>query len=298
MEAVKEELAQNRIITGYELSTAVIRKGFELGLSRSGLQVLIYLCSCYNGKPVFPVLRTLAQCTLLSMKGVQLAIEELVTKGLILKSHRKRNNACTYAIASKVLDLVEFGSKCQTGLEVATKPMNMKLNKEKLSKNHHHDNTGKQESIKSDDVLSSNSSKKHAHVSIEDVPEIIKGNKDIKNPCAYWASLNAEAREAVLKDNEKLLQKRSKIVEFRAKKIQEEKQVQEQEQRHLEVVKKPLSEQMTREEALEYIRRVVKTGQKRMYSGNSVGAQIIQAFGFDIDKIKSGLNNSGSSTFE
>lgn len=293
MEAVKE-LEQNRVITGYELSTAVIRRGFELGLSRSALQVLIYLCSCYNGKPVFPVLRTLAQCTMLSIKGVQLAIDELINKGLILKSHRKRNNACTYAIGSKVLELVGFGSHNQTGLEVTTKPMNMKLNKEKLSKNHHHDNTGKQESMKSDDVSFNKSSKNHKHVSIEDVPEIIRGNKDIQNPCAYWASLNTEARKQVLKDNDKLLQKQSKVLEFRAKKIEEEKREEEKKKQDRERVKLPLKEQWTREAALKHVRKMVRTGCPRLYKGGSMGAKLIQAFGFDIEEIKAEINSSGS----
>lgn len=292
MEERAKKLEERCIITGYELQTALLRGGLgKLELGNTASLVLLYLASCYNGGVVFPHIKTIAENVGISESGGKKAIAELLEKGCILKSKRhKGNNANVYSITNKVLCLVNTGTnKVPNGYF-----HDMKSNKKKLNKNHHHEHAGNPESIKSDDVLSSNSSLKHVHVSIEDVPEIIKENKKVLNPCSYWASLNTEARKQVLKDNDKLLQKRSKVVEFRAKKIEEEKKEEEKKKQDRERAKLPLKEQMTREAALDYVRKMVKTGRKRMYSGNSIGAQIIQAFGFDVEEIKAEINSSGS----
>ena len=46
--------------------------------------------------------------------------------------------------------------------------------------------------INVDDDVSKNQSK---NILLDDVPEIIKKNKNIKNPCAYWAMLPDDAKE-------------------------------------------------------------------------------------------------------
>ena len=42
------------------------------------------------------------------------------------------------------------------------------------------------------------SSYKHRTIKIDEVPDIIKMNKKVLNPCAYWASLSQEARNEYL----------------------------------------------------------------------------------------------------
>jgi len=49
-------------------------------------------------------------------------------------------------------------------------------------------------------------------VTLDQVPDIVKENKNIKNPCAYWANLPEEAREK-LKNQKKVKTKGEKMLE-------------------------------------------------------------------------------------
>ena len=56
----------NPRVSGYQLTTLLIRNGKKLGLKSSELLVFMALASYWNGKPVYPKINTLSDNTTLS----------------------------------------------------------------------------------------------------------------------------------------------------------------------------------------------------------------------------------------
>lgn len=73
-------------VTGFELTAFVLQNLYNYELSTSAKLILLYLCSCHNGKKgyVFPKQKTIAQKLGISERSVIRGIQELVKEGLIL----------------------------------------------------------------------------------------------------------------------------------------------------------------------------------------------------------------------
>ena len=46
---------------------------------------------------------------------------------------------------------------------------------------------------------------------LADVPDIIKNDKKVKKPCAYWTSLDEEKTQEKLKEQQEALEKKERI---------------------------------------------------------------------------------------
>ena len=117
-------------------------------------------------------------------------------------------------------------------------------------------------------------------MSLDDVPSIIKDNKNIKDSCAYWASLPQEAKS-------KYLQKQADIEKLAAK-IEENKKAEEQrKQREIEEIEEikqrkmlPLTEQYTREQAIALVSNIRKLSAK-----STIARDLIKSFNLTEDEL-------------
>ena len=176
-------------INGYELSKLLIRNGRKLDLKTSELLVFIALSSYYNGKPVFPKIKTLSDNTNLSDKAVRTALNTLIKMGYLIKAKRgNHTNSNIYNINIKaVINTVKSGKFFHA------KPVNFTASC--IEQTMEIKQQQKEKKEKKDVVVSSY---KHRTIKIDEVPDIIKMNKKVLNPCAYWASLSQEARNEYL----------------------------------------------------------------------------------------------------
>ena len=228
-------------LTGFELTHNTLKRLNEFDITISAKLVLVFLTTFYNaqknGAVVFPSIQHIADTLGIGQTAVKQAIKDLVSQGLLLKSKlNKAGNHNKYVLSLKV--------KNPTGKQSENDRL------KKTDSDRFMNRTNKQEEIKkqtNDNVVVFQ--KKQA-VTESQVPDFIKNNKSIKNPCAYWASLTPEIKaELIKKDME---------VQALAQKKLEEKQKKEQ-QRIAEAQEReyykslPLREKYTKEQAIALI---------------------------------------------
>lgn len=239
-------------INGYELSNLLIRNGKKLELKPSELLVFIALASYYNGKPVFPKITTLSINTNLSDKAIRTALNTLIERGYLIKSKRGKNtNSNIYNINVKaVLNTV------QSGKFYHAKAVNFtaSYNEQTIITNHEKQQQEKEKKIEQKNVVVLSSlSPKYRIIKLTEVPEIIKSNKNIKNPCAYWASLSKEAKNEYLQKQtlEKVIAKKREEAKQKAdlELMKRKKEIEEAKKQ----AQKPLKERFTRENAIRHI---------------------------------------------
>lgn len=252
-------------LSAYDLTTNLIRGGLsKLKLNANARMVLLYLASCYNEKNgiVFPRVKTIAEALDISERGVIRALQELTEKNCIIRS-KKGHNTNVYALTQKVL---------------CSKPLEAKR---------HNDILKRQDDIKRDDTMSlpcevkqeeikeqqpvkeeikeapakvvkvafsSNSLKKPGQPQPLEIPAIIAKNPNIKNPKAYWNSLDENAKQTYIS-------KEKELEELKERKLAEEKEREKRSYENYlkhEALKnsKPFSETCTKEEAEAYIQRM------------------------------------------
>lgn len=260
-------------ITGYELQTALLRGGLaKLGLNPLASLTLLYLASCYNGKAVYPKIKTIAENIGASESGVKKALVELVNNGCILKAKRHHgNNANIYTLANKVLSTVILGTNQSTENVLSCK----KSNKKKSNKEHHQE----KQNIKSDDDFNSNSSFKR-HIIIDEVPLHLRTKR---NPCGYWATLNAEEKKQQLEIAKELERKKLVSLEKIRLKKEAEQQAQQEKQRLKEECNKPLNEQFTYDTARNYIIKLAQTNKKLAYG--VLSKKLAETFNINVEEL-------------
>lgn len=173
--------------SGFDLTTELLRGGLsEFDLNANTKLVLLYLAACYNVKKgkVFPKIKTIADSVGISEIGAKRAIAELLNTGLILKA-KKGDNRNEYVITNKVLkyqnDTLENQNDTLEGIKMI-RPCH-EVKKEEI----------KEEQLK----------KEVAVDFMKNIPDVISKNKDIKNPAAYWRSLDENAKQGYIdKENE------------------------------------------------------------------------------------------------
>ena len=177
--------------SGFDLTTELLRGGLsEFDLNANTKLVLLYLAACYNVKKgkVFPKIKTIADSIGISEIGAKRAIAELLNAGLILKA-KKGDNRNEYVITNKILkyqnDTIEKQNDTFEGIKMILPCIEVK-----------------KEEIKKQQL-------KKEVAAIEEIPDIIRKNKDIKNPAAYWRSLDENAKQGYWdKENEKTRRKK------------------------------------------------------------------------------------------
>ena len=258
----------NKHLSGYELTYSTIHNLKNYNLTATAKLVLIMLTTHYNeqknGAVVFPSIPYISDTLGIGQTATKKAIKDLITEGLIIKSKRGKikGNYNKYILTLKVQNTASKQS--ENDLFHEHEPVNMNLSKEQPVKE-------KSENNKPKNVVafsSLSSFKKSKSVKLEDVPNIIKENKNIKNPCGYWASLDKNAKN-------EYLEKDKKKEEIRLKKIEFEKQEEirkKQEAKELEEIRKqpPFWETCSRQEAVKHLqnfknmRQLLHTGYRQM----------------------------------
>ena len=240
----------NEPVQSYKLVAYFIRHGREkFNLSANANYVMITLLNFYNPakKFVFPKHDTIAQQTGLSVSTIKRCIIELINAHLLIKSRKKNCNV--YAFTNAVFEL--FNSSQRTTEIVHCEPSHdIKQNKENIIKQQqpHKRGKGKQPRSKSNVVAFSSN---HRVVKIDEVPEIIRSNKKVKNPCAYWATLSDDIKADYLKK-----QQEKETRQKRKKEREEQERLEKLRQREEELAHKddkPAWELYDREKALEFL---------------------------------------------
>lgn len=261
----------NKHLSGYDLTTLLLRGGLsKLGLNSNAKLVLTYLATCYNEKngSVYPRVKTMSEALEISERGIIRALAELTEKGCIIRSKRGRNTNI-YVITNKVLNLANNDTTKRQDDTTSNDIMSLPCHEVKQHEVKEQQQTKEVKPVKNVVAFSSFSSfKKYKSIKLEDVPNIIKDNKNIKNPCGYWASLDENAKN-------EYIEKEKQKEEIRLKKIEFEKQEELrkiQEQKELEEIRKqpPFWETCNRQEAIKHLRnfknmrQLLHTGYRQM----------------------------------
>lgn len=218
--------------SGFDLTTELLRGGLsEFDLNANTKLVLLYLAACYNVKKgkVFPKIKTIADSVGISEIGVKRAIAELLNSGLILKA-KKVDNRNEYVITNKILkyqnDTLEKQDDTFEGIKMILPCHEIK-----------------KEEIKKQQL-------KKEVAAVEKIPDIIRKNKDIKNPAAYWRSLDGNAKQGYIDKENEIKRNRERSEKAKA----EQKAYFDK----LEEIKKepPFYTLFTKEEAQKYIDKV------------------------------------------
>ena len=144
MQTVKKQAIQG--ITQFELSKTVLHNLKHFELTPIGKLVLLVLVDCYNPQNdvlVFPSMEYIADLAGVGLTAVKTSINDLISKGLIIKSKRSkiRGNYNKYLLTQKVRNLTsersenEFLKQTENDRSMITKnkeQINNKLNKPDL----------------------------------------------------------------------------------------------------------------------------------------------------------------------
>lgn len=244
----------------FELTKLWIEKSEEIELSATAVSVMTALLWHYNPekKFMYPHQDTIGKRIKRSVATVKRAITELKQKGYLVTTRSRNGNL--YALTKKFFDLFEPSeNQSCTMSKVQNEPcMNIEHVKEQVIKQQLEE--AKKKAPKPDKVVvfsSISPNKKPVQKVAETVaplviPAIIKNNPKIKNPSAYWRSLDDTAKQDYIR-------KEQEAAELKARHEAKEK---EQEQRSYEnylkheAMKnaKPFSETCTKEQAISYIK--------------------------------------------
>lgn len=273
-------------ITAFELTQMIIRNGRKLELKPAELLVLSALSTYYNAdtpsKAVYPKEETLAENTAQSVRTVQRALTELIKAGYVLKSKRhNKTNANVYVINThKIADKLSSETRqIDTNKhDKLSHSCNRTNNYEEIKEQQH---VTKTPQTKPNKVVAFNSISHKKKVTLEDVPEIIRNNKNVRNPVSYWASLDEETRTDYLKKEQ---QKKELAEKKKAAALEEErKKEEERKQREYERSLPPFYERegYTKEEGL----RFVATMPPQMWETGIMAKAIRERFSITIEEL-------------
>lgn len=239
----------NPKVSGYQLTTLLIRNGKKLGLKSSELLVFMALASYWNGKPVFPKINTLSDDTTLSEKAVRTALNGLLSKGFIIKSKRGKNANVYNINVSMVIFTIQTGKSDLSSAVEFTAPCNMKLNHENLEQQH-----GVVVSFKESKGVEGTATKEASSTTVSAVSETQenkypvclqrKADKgEIRNIKKYWGSLRPQIREEYWEQDRKEAEAKA-----RKQRLQAEEEAKKAEERRLqaEEMAKPLHERFSK----------------------------------------------------
>jgi len=244
----------------FELTKLWIQKSEEIELSATAVSVMTALLWHYNPekKFMYPHQERLSKMTKRSIATVKRAITELKQKGYLITARSRNGNL--YALTKKFFDLFELSESQSCTMSKVKNELCMYKEhvKEQVIKQQHEE--AKKEAPKPDKVVVFSSIfsnkkpelKKAETVTPLEIPAIIRNNPKIKNPLAYWRSLDDSAKADYIR-------KEQEAAELKARKEAEER---EREKRSYEnylkhqAMKnaKPFHETCSREEAIAHIK--------------------------------------------
>ena len=276
--AQESRIVTNLHVSGYELTYSTIHNIGKYNLTATAKLVLILLTTHYNesknGNVVFPSMPYIAETLGIGLTATKKAIKDLIEQGLILKSKRNkvRGNLNKSGLSPRLKVQKTTAKQSENEpLKQSDSDLFMITNKEKLNKD-----TTNNKVV----AFSSNSPKKSKTVNISDVPTIIKENKTIKNPCAYWAALSDEVKNEYLKKEQEAKEKAERI---RAMKEEEERR-KEEERRQAEIERNlpPFYERedYTREQGLKFVANM-----PQMMWGGIIASAIMNRFNITKDEL-------------
>ena len=262
-------------LSGYDLTTLLIRNGRQLNLKPSELLVFTALATYWNGKPVYPRITTLSDNTSLSEKAVRTALNGLISKGYIIKSKRGRNANVYNININAVKSTVQSGKSNRISAVKSTVPCN-KSNHDKLN----------QQQIESEPPKAENvvSFKKSFN---REVPEQVKQYltlKGITNPAGYWhkALKDGYADDLINKANAE--EERQERIRRNQELLRQQEIQKEQEREELKAeLSKPLTEQWTKEQAINHIyalRNIIRKGH-----ATGLALDLANAFNLNVEEI-------------
>lgn len=277
MQTVKKHAQHG--ITGFELTKIVLHNLKHFGLKPQTKTVLWVLIDCYNpenGSVVFPSMEYIATEGAMSLTSAKDGIKELINKGLIIKSKRGkiRGNYNKYLLTPKVQNPASEQPENELLKQSESDRFMIRTNKERKNK---------EQTTKEDVVISFKTFSSQKTVILEEVPEIIKNDPKVKNPCAYWASLSDEVKEEKLKEQKEKEREVKKREERQKQKLLEEKNKKIAELKHQEECRKPLSEQYTYETACAFIKNLAKVEKRLAYRG--IAKDLTEIFNIEISKL-------------
>lgn len=266
-------------ISGFELTKIVLHNLKHFKLKPQTKTVLWVLVDCYNpenGSVVFPSMEYIAQEGDMGLTSAKAGIKELISKGLIIKSKRGKikGNYNKYLLTPKVQNPTSKQPENELLKQSDSDRFMIRTNKhEKI----------KEQTTSNVVAFKTTSSNRRTSITLENVPEIIKNNKKINNPCAYWASLSNEVQDDYIEKqkqrNEQLKRKEEKLQQ----EIKRLKEKRENEQKFKEECSKPLSELYTYETACNLIKRLFNVEKRLAYQG--IAKNLALTFDIDIDKL-------------
>lgn len=263
-------------ISGYELTYQTLHRLNEFELTATAKLVLVFLTTHFNveknGAVVFPSISHISETLGIGQTATKQAIKDLISQGLIFKSKlNKSGNHNKYVITSKVQnptfkstksDFFKRSDSDRFMIE-QVKGTNKKTTKE-IKKN---------ETKKNVVALKKISSKRHS-IELEEVPEIIKTNKKVKNPCAYWASLSEEVKKEYLKKEAEIQATTTKVEEKKKEEIARKIKEKEEREKAKEMKQLPLEQRYSREEAVQLVKSL-----KRLPVKSRFAESLVSAFG-------------------
>lgn len=273
-------------ITGFELTKIVLHNLKHFGLKPQTKTVLWVLIDCYNpknGSVVFPSMEYIATEGAMGLTSAKEGIKELINKGLIIKSKRGkiRGNYNKYLLTPKVQNPTSEQPENELLKQSESDRFMIRTNKERKNKKQ----TTIVEDIKpiKDVVVSLKTFSSKKTVTLDDVPEIIKNNPKVDNPCAYWASLSDEVKAEKIKEQEEKEIQIKKREERQKQKLLEEKNKKIAQQKLQEECSKPLSEQYTYDTACAFIKKLAKVEKNLVYKG--IAKDLTEIFNIEINKL-------------
>lgn len=257
LQTIQADLTKVKI-SGYELTHATIHNLNQYDLTPTAKLVLVLLTTHYNhdlnGAVVFPSMPYISDTLGIGLTAVKQAIKDLIQEGLIIKAKRNkvRGNCNKYLLTQKVQNPTAKQSKSDLFKQSDSDRFMLTSNMEKIKET---TTCKKSEKTKPKNVVAFSQNSKKS-VTPADVPDIIKNNKKVQNPCAYWASLDADVKKEYLQKQNEKDEKTRKVIEL--KKMQALKKQKELEE--LERIKNepPFWEVCDRAQAVEHLQHFLK----------------------------------------
>lgn len=271
----EQQLYNEQHLSGYDLTTNLIRGGIgKLQLTPNTKLVLLYLSTCYNERNgvVFPKIKTIAESIGISELSVKRAIAELIKSGCILKAKRYKNSN-QYVITGKVLNNAQ--NDTSTVQDDTFK---------KYQNDTTHVHEVKEHEVKEQQIKNVVSLKKSFN---NEVPEQVRQyltSKGITNPAGYWRSaVNGGYADDLINKAKAEAEKQERIRRNQELLRQEEIQKAQERQKFKEEMSKPLTEQWTKEQAIQYIYNSRILIKKLGHS--AIAEDLARAFNLNIEEI-------------
>ena len=289
-------------LTAFELTNKVLKRLNAFDLTATAKLVLVFLTTFYNaeknGAVVFPSIPYMAETLGISQTAAKQAIKDLIIQGLLLKSKlNKKGNHNKYVFTSKVQnptveqsendflkqsenDRFMIGTNKTEKVKKQTAKMCtdiIRLAKDEMTTggSRRNDRLERKHFQDTNVVLFS---KKQSALD-EEVPDFIKNNKTIKNPCAYWASLSEKVKNDLFQKENAVNAEKRKIEEQKREKEQQ-KQAEKQEREALKQM--TLSEKYTKEQAIALINAMPAEIRKI----SKIAKELSALYGINTDKIQ------------